>query len=939
MIEQPRDKELRSHVRLLGNLLGNVLRNQEDGKVLVAVEALRKGHIRLRKEDNPRLRAQLARMIDRLDPDILSHVIRAFNVYFSLVNIAEQAFQHRQRRRSVSAGGPLWEGSFDHTLRGFRDQELGYQQLQELLDQTRYIPVFTAHPTESRRRTVMQALRRIFVSSERLSQGRLSKEQRGEIIQELQNEIQLLWKTDEVRAHRPRVEDEIRNGLFYFRGSLFEAVPKTYRHLEKAVRRICGDRQAELPVRIPSMLRFGSWIGGDRDGNPYVKPETTELALRLHMREAISLYIREVEKLGQLLTHSIRLCNPSETFLDSLSADNRHYRVAFGDRPDRFHNEPYRRKLHIVTYRLRQNLDAINARLDSGHGPADAAANGHRYGSERALLDDLYLIRYSLIQHGDASIANAELQDLIRLVETFGFYLMQLDIRQESSRHTEAVAELCHLLPTAPDYLSLDEGQRLHVLCTALASAAAPPFSDRDKLSEPTRETLAVFDVMNRMRSEVSPEAFGNYVISMTHTASHVLEVMFLAWLAGLAGRRGDEWFCEVRISPLFETIEDLMHVEQVLTSLLSHEVYQNLLRASGNQQEVMLGYSDSCKDGGILASTWNLYEAQTKIIAITSKLGVRCRLFHGRGGTLGRGGGPTHEAILAQPPGTVHGEIKFTEQGEVLSYKYGNTETAIYELTMGLTGLLKASQSLVQPSTRERRDYLGIMDELAGLGEQTYRRLIDKTEGLLDYFYEVCPVDEIGMLNIGSRPSHRAHGERSKDSIRAIPWVFGWAQSRHTLPAWYGIGSALETWRARNPARLATLQQMYRDWPFFHALLSNTQMALFKAQMDIAGQYTTLAQDTASAAAIYQQIRDEFQRTLTQVLNVAHIEALLQETPSLHLSLKRRDPYLDPLNDIQIKLLKRFRNQELAEEERLRWRDPLLRSINAIASGMRNTG
>ena len=394
-----------------------------------------------------------------------------------------------------------------------------------------------------------------------------------------------------------------------------------------------------------------------------------------------------------------------------------------------------------------------------------------------------------------------------------------------------------------------------------------------------------------------------------------------------------------MRISPLFETIEDLMHVEQVLTSLLSHEVYRNLLRASGNQQEVMLGYSDSCKDGGILASTWNLYEAQTTIIAITSKLGVRCRLFHGRGGTIGRGGGPTHEAILAQPPGTVHGEIKFTEQGEVLSYKYGNTETAIYELTMGITGLLKASQSLVQPSTRERRDYLGIMDELARLGEKTYRQLIDQTEGLLDYFYEVCPVDEIGLLNIGSRPSHRARGNRSKDSIRAIPWVFGWAQSRHTLPAWYGIGSALETWRDRNPARLATLQQMYRDWPFFHALLSNTQMALFKAQMDIAHQYTTLAQDEASAAAIYQQIRDEFQRTLTQVLNVANIEVLLQETPSLHLSLKRRDPYLDPLNDIQIKLLKRFRNEVLAEDERLRWRDPLLRSINAIASGMRNTG
>ena len=939
LIDQPRDKELRASVRLFGNLLGNVLRGQEDGQVLEAVETLRKGFIRLRREDNPKLRARLIKTIANLDPPLLTHVVRAFNVYFSLVNIAEQAFSHRQRRRELASGGPLWLGSFDHTLREFREQGIAPERLQTLLDQTRYIPVFTAHPTESRRRAIMEALRRVFVTSEQLSSDRLSKEQRNDIIRELQNDIQILWKTDEVRIHKPRVQDEIRNGLYHFRDSLFDAVPAIYRNLEKAVRRVYmnGDQSAPPPVKVPSVLRFGSWIGGDRDGNPYVLPETTEFALRLHMREAVCTYLRKVDQLRRVLTHSDLLCRPAADFSASLDNDLARFGVAFGDHPKRYLHEPYRRKLYLIRYRLRQNLSAVDAQLDS-EGKADPKQFPHRYAGEQELLQDLYLIRASLISHGDALIAASELTDLIRLIETFGFFLMQLDIRQESTRHSDAVADILRQLPGATDYAALSEPERLRILADHIAGGAAP-LLDRSQLSEPTGQTLDVFGVMQRMRDEVSAEAFGNYVISMTHTASHVLEVMFLAWLTGLAGREAGAWFCRVRISPLFETIEDLEHVEEVLTNLLSNNIYRRLLDASGNQQEVMLGYSDSCKDGGILASGWSLYEAQKKILRITDQKGVRCRLFHGRGGTIGRGGGPTHEAILAQPPGTVHGEIKFTEQGEVLSYKYGNLETAIYELTMGVTGLLKASRTLVQPVAQDRNDYLGIMDELAQIGEQAYRNLTDHTEGFLDYFYEVCPVSEIGLLNIGSRPSHRKHGSRAKSSIRAIPWVFGWAQSRHTLPAWYGIGLALETWRQRDPGRLAKLQTMYQDWPFFRALLSNTQMALFKAQMDIAREYTDLALDKDRAASIYENIRGEFHRTLTQVLNVADHKVLVQENPSLHLSLTRRDPYLDPLNYIQLILLKRYRDEQTAETERDIWLDPLLRSINAIAGGMRNTG
>jgi phosphoenolpyruvate carboxylase len=926
------DKDLRSRVRLFGTLLGEVLRDQAGPKVFEAVETLRRGFIRLRKADDPALRARLSRVVDELDPETLTHVVRAFGIYFSLANIAEEAHQHRMRRRNVRAGGPLWTGSFDLALREFHAGGMNAEQLQQLLDSTCYIPVFTAHPTESKRRAVMHALRRIFLTAERLNDLRLGKEERQEVIGELRSQIQILWKTDEVRVHKPGVEDEIRNGLFYFRESLFNAVPTVYRYLEKAVRRVYGDRAA----RLPSLLRFGSWIGGDRDGNPFVKPETTELALRLHMREILREYIRRVEYLRNILTHSIRLCRPNDPLIESLSDDVARFGEGLGPKHvNRFDHEPYRRKLHIMRYRLRHNLLYVS---DLVRDPGSRAEGLHpdAYQNEEEFLQDLYKIRDSLIAHGDANVAERELQDVIRLTETFGFFLLQLDVRQESTRHTEAIAELSRSFPGAPDYLALDESGRMRWL-GQLVNAQTLPEIPRAELSAETRETLEVLDVMRRMQGEVSRRAFGNYVISMTHTASHVMEVMALGRMTGLVGRRDGNWYCELRISPLFETIEDLEHVDDVLPRLLDDAIYRQLLAASGNIQEIMLGYSDSCKDGGILASAWNLYEAQRKITEITQARGVECRLFHGRGGTLGRGGGPTHEAILAQPSGTVRGQIKFTEQGEVLSNKYSNHETAVYELSVGITGLLKASRGLVQ-DVEPRCHEPEVMRELARLGEDSYRGLIDRTPGILDYFYEVTPVNEIGMLNIGSRPSHRKK-DRSKTSIRAIPWVFGWAQARHTLPAWYGIGSALAQWRDEDGDRLDRLRNMYRHWPFFDTLLKNTQLSLAKAQMDIALDYTQLAHDRDQARAIHNTIAEEYQRTISEVTRVAQIDGILQESPVLALSLQRRDPYLDPLNHIQVTLLKRVRDADLPEAEREVWLDPLLRTINAIASGMRNTG
>ncbi len=938
MTEPQTDKQLRSRVKLLGTLLGNVLREQAGEDVYSAVEDLRKGFIDLRKGDDPARRQRLMGLIDELNPDTLAHVVRAFNVYFSLVNVVEEAFFHHQRRRQLHRGGPLWTGSFDATLRQFREQGMDADQLQVLLEHLIYRPVFTSHPTESRRRTIMESLRRIFLISQKLDSSRLNPEEREAVTEELQTQIEVLWKTDEVRAHKPQVRDEIKNGLYYFRESLFTAVPETYRNIEKGVRRIYGDQQRAdgRPVEVPSFLSFGSWIGGDRDGNPFVKPETTALAVRLQHREVLREYLRRVTDLSYRLTHARALCDPSPAFLESLAADDVRFPDVFADQPTRYDAEPYRRKLFIMRHRIRHNLERVDARLyDRPNEPRFSDTYNH----ENEFLRDLYLIRDSLIHHGDERSARSELKDLIRIAETFGFYLVRLDVRQESTRHSEAVANLFELADGLPDYRDLDEDSRIDWLARLIADPEKRRGFKVDVMPEAHRETLETLEVMARMRDEVSPHAFGQYVISMTHAASHVLEVILLGCLAGLVGRRDDGWYCHLQVAPLFETIEDLDHIEPVMARLLDVPVYRELLTASGNLQEVMLGYSDSCKDGGIVSSSWNLYNAQKSITRLAQERGVETRLFHGRGGTLGRGGGPTHESIIAQPPGTVNGRIKFTEQGEVLTYKYSNLETAVYELSMGVTGLMKASRNVVTEYREDRDEYLAIMDDLAGEGERVYRTLTDDTPGFLDYFYEATPINEIGLLNIGSRPSHRSKQDRSKASVRAIGWVFAWAQSRHTLPAWFGIGSALETWRANDPERLEKLQKMYREWPYFRSLLANTEMSLFKAEMNIAAYYAGLCEDPDTAERVYDAVRDEYQRTLEQVLAVAGHETLLEETPALMLSLTRRNPYLDPLNHIQFRLLERTRSEETDEAERERWMDPLLRTINAIAAGMRNTG
>ena len=926
------DRTLHKRVRFLGALLGQVLRAQAGEETFRVVEQLRRGYIMLRHADDPQLRQQLSSLIETLSPDMLTAVIRAFSIYFSLVNIAEEGFQHRQRRQIAGWGGVLWEGSFDHTLRSLREQGITPRQLQQILDQTHYIPVFTAHPTEAKRRAIMNQLRRIFVANDQLDAPQQRLGQRAEQVAELRSLIQTLWKTEEIRANKPSVQHEIRHGLHYFDECLFSAVPQLYRRFENAVERSYRDHPEYTGIQLPALLKFGSWIGGDRDGNPYVTPEVTRHACRMQHQTILRHYIKRLNGLIPLLTQSRYFCTPNAAFEASLAQNE----AAFPDLDQlhgkRFLDEPYRRKLYIMRQRLERNLKRLDALLTGQ--PAEEQQPG--YHDEQEFLHDLQLMQESLISHDDAHAANGELLDLCRLARTFGFHLVSLDIRQESAVHTAAVADIIAHLPAQPDYEGLDENARLALLAQLIADAIE---IDQSRLTEQTRSVLEVFRVIVQMRHEISPQAIGQYVISMAHTASHVMEVLFLASLVGLVGQRNKQWFCQLEVSPLFETIEDLSHIESVLSRLFDDPGYRECLKAAGGCQEVMLGYSDSAKDGGIIASVWHLHEAQSQVVALAQARGIHTRLFHGRGGTVGRGGGPTHHAILAQPAGTVQGQIKFTEQGEVLSNKYSNAETAIYELGQGITGLLKANISLVQPVVSQEHQFLATMDGLASLGEQYYRSLTEQSPGFLDYFYESTPVNEIASLNIGSRPSHRARGDRSKGSVRAIAWVFGWAQSRHTLPGWYGIGYALEHWRKERQLGLSLLQRMYQEWPFFRTLLSDAQMALFKADMGIAAEYARLCHDPQTGKRIHAVIEAEYRRTCREILAVTGSHELLEQDLLLRFSLHRRDPYLDPLNHIQLALLKRYRDSSLSTEEREHWLTPLLRSINAVAAGLRNTG
>ena len=591
--------------------------------------------------------------------------------------------------------------------------------------------------------------------------------------------------------------------------------------------------------------------------------------------------------------------------------------------------EPYRRKLSLVKLRLEHTIAAAEARLGDGQPSFDPLA----FQNEAEFKYELTTVRDSLVHHNESNLTRGSLQDLLRLLDSCGFYLSKMDIRQESTLHSQAIHEIGLTMDQPIDYYAMNESERQEWLTERILDTGDLSY-DRRQITIQSADIIAVFDLMSEMREEVSEECFGSYIISMTHEASHLLEVALLAKMSGLiTSDKNGNIKSEIHIAPLFETVIDLEHAEPTLESLFTNPVYRQLLAYTNDTQEVMLGYSDSCKDGGILASSWNLYKAQQNIVSVTDKHNIRCLLFHGRGGTIGRGGGPTHESILSQPKGTVKGGIKFTEQGEVLSFKYNFKETARYELTVGITGLMKASDP--NNDRQDQAEHIEMMDQLVISGEGAFRELTDDNVATMQYFYETTPSSEIGLLNIGSRPSHRKKADYSKKSIRAIGWVFGWSQSRQNIPGWYGLGSALK--KAIEDGGLETLQDMQQNWRYFQNLLSNSQMVILKTDQKVAQEYSKLCTDDDIAERTYAQLNGEYRLSIENIREITGERLMMADFPEIGKSVRWRNAYLDPLNHIQVKLLARLDKED--DRMQSKWLKPALDSINGIATGLRNTG
>jgi phosphoenolpyruvate carboxylase len=998
--DQSKDAPLRADIRRLGDLLGETLRRFGGERLFEIEEDVRALCKRLRGaqassqtsgqmsgrttgEGAAGGERELKRLLRRLSLDETIGVIRAFSVYFQLVNIAEQ--YHRIRRKrfyELRTPDQPQRGSLAETLRRLRGDFSDPKLLQRVVDRLEIMPVMTAHPTEAARRTLLEKHRRITDLLAAFDDENLAPRRRDELHARLAAEVESVWQTDEVRHTQPTVLDEVNHGLYYFDATLFDAAPALLDELERQLEENFPGaklRDGATP------LRFGSWIGGDRDGNPFVTPEITWETLRLQQRLVLRKYRDSVASLSRRLSESSRFAPPTDELSESLKEDAVALPAVAAEVAARNAEEPYRQKLSYIYTRientLRRNRDLASAlRLTEEHTlisirpglPIVAALTGsdadvaNVYRDGASLWEDLRLVRDSL--RADKAVYAARAVDrLMRQVAVFGLHLATLDLRQHSERHTAALSEITRSLRLR-DYAQMSEDQRVEWLTREL-DTPRPLVGADARYSSETTETLNVFRVARRALDEISPNAIRTYIISMTREVSDLLAALVLAKEAGLVGRgvgdgatgrRGDEKDLNLPISssprrpvapspclsvsPLFETIEDLRRAPEIMRRLFEHPFYRRQLAAQGGLQEVMIGYSDSSKDGGILTSSWELYKAQERLWEVARAAGVELRLFHGRGGTVGRGGGPSHEAILAQPPDTVVGRIKITEQGEVISSKYSLAEIAQRSLELTTSAVIAASLPQPARDTGKLSRWKDVMEDISAEAFAAYRRFVRETTGFYDYFIQATPVEELQYLRIGSRPAKRKSGSKSLDDLRAIPWVFGWTQSRHLLPGWLAVGTALEDFiKARPRENLRLLREMYSEWPFFHSTISNIEMTLAKADFQIARQYASRTIDRGLGRRIFRLLEEEYERACRVTLQITGERRLLDQSPALQRSIAVRNPYVDPLSFLQVELLARRRQRDRKAEPSDGDREKLLYAtlltINGIAAGMRNTG
>ena len=947
------DEPLARDVDLLGRLLGDVLAEREGAAGFSLVEEYRARTKALRAGD-PRPDdfgdegAALMRRTDALSLREARLVVRAFTAYFHLVNLAEERHRlrvlHDRARERAAVGESVAEAIAEAAAAG-----VSAADMQSLLDTLAVEPVFTAHPTEARRRTILDKLRRLADLVAQLDDAADAPARERERVHDaIREEITALWLTDEVHRQAPSVFDEVRNGLYYLEHSLWDVVPRLYRVVEDAL-------AASYPgaaFTVPPFVRFGSWIGGDRDGNPHVTARVTEQTLLLHKDVTLGLYENQMDELQRHLSVASddRL---SPALAASLEADAAAIPDLAAAAGVQFAGEPYRRKVAFMRRRLRAARRLLRARMVASRAADDpqqeALEHAHRlwgrsiepprprdaetaYRSAAELRADLRLMAESLAAEGASRLALGRLRDVQRRAEVFGFHLARLDLRQHSRVHEAVVAELLRAAGVADDYAALDEDARVALLVRELENPR-PLLPAGAAVSPETAEALAVFETARRLQSELGREVCDVYIVSMTAGISDLLEPLLLAKEAGLLRLDGDTVRSDLQVVPLFETIDDLERCGDLLRALFALPLYRRHLSAWGDLQQVMVGYSDSNKDGGFVAANWMLYRAQQALAAACREHGIRLSLFHGRGGAVGRGGGPTNRAILAQPRGTVGGRLRLTEQGEVAFTRYGNPEIALRHLEQMLNAVLRAS---LPASARDPEPaWEEAMTRLARAALDVYVRTIRDEPALMAYFRATTPIELVADLRIGSRPAKRKSGDRLED-LRAIPWVFSWTQSRNGLPGWYGLGSAYDAAIAARPGDAGVLRRMVVEWPFFRSLLENAQMGLGRSDRAVARLYASLA--GGDGRPVLERMEHEWERTESAILGMTGRSEILEGSPVLLRSIRLRNPYVDPMSFAQVALLRRWRALEDGEE-REEVRRALALTVNGIAAGLQNTG
>ena len=941
-ISQPLSKQ----VNLLGTMLGQVVREQNGDPMLELVEDLRLKCKRAAREKDPALRREAEEKIQQLSREEIVGLLRAYTAFFHLVNQAEQQEIiriNRDRARRARPGDSLQQlklnedgtgtprsESIDAAISQLHEEGYTLEEVLSLLQQLDIQPTLTAHPTEARRRSIMYKQQDINRLLAELRREDTTPTEREQALDDLYNQIALLLGTDEIRAERPTVREEVDQGLYFMMGAIWETVPRIHRDVKQALRRYYDEE-----VTLPAFLKYRSWIGSDRDGNPHVTPDVTRWTVARQRHAVLEQYLSELREMRREMSLSEQQINIPDALRRSIDDDAQELSLP-EQRERNYRHEPYRLKISYMIERIKRLGDSVHVSSDGLQEPAASTARPS-YDSTQ-FIDDLELLAECLQETEMESIArHGRLSRLLVWARTFGFHLASLDVRQHSGIHEEAVTVLLSKAGVESDYASLSEEEKLDLLTTELETPR-PLLPREARLPEDTQEMMDTFAAIKEAVQQES-ETIGSYIVSMTHTVSDLLEPMLLAKEAGLWQIEDGEVSCPLDFVPLFETIEDLDAADDRMEALFTHPVYRKQLAARDHFQEIMLGYSDSNKDGGYWMANWALHKSIDSLGKVCDKHDVDARLFHGRGGTVGRGGGHTNKAILALPAAVHNGRIRFTEQGEVISFRYALPDIARRHVEQIVNAMIRGTAKAnapheeddVAPSASDAE----LMDEVARKAMDTYRAMIDD-KTWWPWYAQATPIEHISRLPIASRPVSRASGsEVDFDSLRAIPWVFAWTQARYIVPGWYGSGRSLGEVIQENEDNLAALRRLYKTWPFFSAVLDSAQREMRRARLDIARHYDALADE--AEASFHDVITEDFEQARQAILDITEEEALLDNSPVLQKSISLRNPYTDVLNLLQVELIKRYRRADEEDHESLR--RALFLSINGIAAAMQSTG